>query len=88
MRNATSTIRMTARECRRRGQASWPIPLEKLDALAEYLRAVDQLVLSAEAWVADYDAWRDQEHLIVIDDDPEYEQIVANMRAALDQVRS
>ena len=52
MRNITSTIRMTARECRRRGQASWPIPLEKLDALAEYLKRVDQLALSVEAFSA------------------------------------
>ena len=83
MRNITSTIRMTARECRRRGQGAWPIPLEKLDALAEYLKRVDQLVLSVEAFSACVGAtdpgqpWSD--------DDVEG---LAILRGALDEVRS
>ena len=82
MRNITSTIRMTARECRRRGQASWPIPLEKLDALAEYLKRVDRLVIAVESFAAC--AQSDPEGTYWSEDEAEG---LGYLRRALDEVR-
>jgi hypothetical protein len=76
----TSDVIAIARTCRRRGLSTWPVPLEKLEELAEYLRAVDQLVLSAEAHSRisnPYGGWAETERLSL-------ERLVD----ALDEVRS
>ena len=52
MRNVTSTITLLAKKTRAEGRAMAPIPLEKIDELAEYLKRVDRLVLAAETFVA------------------------------------
>ena len=50
MRNVTSTITLLAKKVRAEGRAMAPIPLEKLEELAEHLQRLDRVVLAAEAF--------------------------------------
>ena len=50
MRNVTSTITLLAKKVRAEGRAMAPIPLEKLEELAEHLQRLDRLVLAAEEY--------------------------------------
>ena len=50
MRNVTSTITLLAKKVRAEGKAMAPIPLEKLEELAEHLQRLDRLVLAAESF--------------------------------------
>ena len=52
MRNVTSTITLLAKRVRAEGRAMAPIPLEKLEELAEHLQRVDRLVIAVESFVA------------------------------------
>ena len=50
MRNVTSTITLLAKQARAEGRAMAPIPLEKLEELAEHLQRLDRFVLAAESF--------------------------------------
>ena len=52
MRNITSTITLLAKKVRAEGRAMAPIPLEKLEELAEHLQRLDRVVLAAESFTA------------------------------------
>ena len=76
MKGLTATMTAAAREARNRGLAEWPIPLHKLEEIAEHMKRVDRLVLSVESWLEAYDSVRD--------DDPD----LTSVRSALEEVRS
>ena len=76
MKGLTATMTAAGREARKRGLAEWPIPLHKLEEIAEHMKRVDRLVLSVEAWLEAYDSVRD--------DDPD----LTSVRSALEEVLS
>ena len=76
MKGLTATMTAAAREARNRGLAEWPIPLHKLEEIAEHMKRVDRLVLSVESWLEAYDSVRD--------DDPD----LTSVRSALEEERS
>ena len=76
MKGLTATMTAAAREARNRGLAEWPIPLHKLEEIAEHMKRVDRLVLSVESWLEAYDSVRD--------DDPD----LTSVRSALEEVLS
>ena len=68
MRGVTTTMIALARKARGRGQSYWPIPLDKIEEIAEHLRRVDRLVTAVESFnacVGDFNAqgypWTDDE---------------------------
>ena len=84
MRNITSTITLLAKQVRAEGRAMAPIPLGKLEELAEHLQRLDRLVLAAESFTACVpedakpgDYWSESEV-----------EGLGYLRAALDEVRS
>ena len=77
MRNVTSTITLLAKKVRAEGRAMAPIPLEKLEELAEYLQRVDRLLFHVEIFASD-GPWTAEAA----------EQFVLQMRAALREVQS
>ena len=52
MKGLTATMTAAAREARNRGLAEWPIPLHKLEEIAEHMKKLDQLAINAESFVA------------------------------------
>ena len=52
MRGVTTTMIALARKARGRGQSYWPIPLDKIEEIAEHLRRVDRLVVAVESFSA------------------------------------
>ena len=82
MKGITATITLAARECRKRGQGSWPLPSHKLDELAEYLQRVDRLVIAVESFAAC--AQSDPEGTYWSEDETEG---LGYLRRALDEVR-
>ena len=80
MRNITSAITLLAKKVRAEGRAMAPIPLEKLEELAEYLQRVDRLALAADAHTRNanpYGGWAETERLSL-----------QRLREALDEVQS
>ena len=71
MRNVTSTMIAVAREARKSGQSMWPIPLDKIDELAEYLQRVDRLVIASEVVRARFEGYRRGESTTLSGDDIE-----------------
>ena len=83
MKGLTATMTAAAREARNHGLAEWPIPLHKLEEIAEHLQRLDRVVLAAEVFygwnigVKPGEPW-----------DTESVERLQVLRAALDEVRS
>ena len=68
MRGITTAITLLAKLGRRQGKSMWPVPVDQLEELAEYLQRVDRLVTAVESFdacVVDNamlgDVWSDDE---------------------------
>ena len=79
MKNVTSTITLLAKKVRAEGRAMAPIPLEKLEELAEHLQRLDRVVLAADAHrrISPHGMWTETERLSL-----------ERLSAALEEVQS